>query len=106
MAFLKLFHGRASPDEQLDGWGVDGPIFGPHPYFHLTYGVEIKFDEDNEHVLNIVDGLVFYGGMYYGDWSIFDGPPSDSETEFVVDFAPDLAVVPQRLAAVDSNGTP
>lgn len=106
MPFLRLFHGRASPDEQLDGWGIEGPIFGPYSFFHTTYGVEIKFDEDNEHVLNIVDGLIFYGGMYYGDWSVFDGPPCESEKEFVVDFAPDLAATPASSTAVDSNVTP
>jgi len=106
MAYLKLFHGRASRDEQLDGWGDDGPIFGPHPYFHLTYGVEIKFDEDECHVLNIEDGFVFYGGVYYGDWSIFDGPPKDGDEDFVVEFAPNLAVMPQAFGATDAKGIP
>lgn len=106
MAYLKLFHGRASPEEKLNGWGVDGPIFGPYPYFHLTYGVEIKFDADGCHTLSIVDGLVFYGGVYYGDWSIFDGPPTGGEEEFVVEFAEDLAVPPQAIAAIDSDAVP
>jgi len=95
MPYLKLFHGQSDPGQQLDGWGVDGPIFGPFPYFHVTYGMEIKFDEVACHVLCMVGGFVFYGGMYYGDWSIFDGPPADSEREFVVQFAPDLANLPR-----------
>ena len=33
MAFLKLFHGRASPEQELGNWGVEGPIFGPFPFF-------------------------------------------------------------------------
>lgn len=91
MAFLKLFHGRASPDEQLTCWGEDGPIFGPYPYFHHTYLVDIKFDEEECHELVIVEGLVFYDGMYYGDWSIFDGPPEGSDVGLISDFVPELA---------------
>ncbi len=107
MAYLKLFHGRASPDEQLDGWGVDGPIFGPFPFFHMTYGVEIKFDQAQCHALSIFEGLVFYGGMYYGDWSVFDGPPDACDEEFVVEFAPDLAELPQNgTADSDQASTP
>ena len=90
MAFLKLFHGRASPDEQLTNWGEDGPIFGPYPYFHHTYLADIKFDEEECHELVIVEGLVFYDGMYYGDWSIFDGPPQGSDAALVTNFVPEL----------------
>jgi len=95
MPYLKLFHGRSDPGQQLEDRGVDGPIFGPFPYFHVAYGTEVKFDEVACHVLCMRDGFVFYGGMYYGGWSIFDGPPADSEREFVVQFAPDLANRPR-----------
>jgi hypothetical protein len=66
--YLELFHGRQA-GEQLDDWGVQGPIFGPFPYFHTTYACEIKFNE--AHVLSITDEMVRYDGLYYGDWSVF-----------------------------------
>ena len=73
MPYLKLFHGRERPDEPLDDWGEPGPIFGPYPFFHTTYQSDIKFDDDRG-VLRIVGDLVYYDGMFYGDWSVFDGP--------------------------------
>ncbi len=92
MAYLKLFHGRESPDSELNGWGDDGPIFGPFPYFHTTYGVEIKFDEDECHVLPIVDGLVYYDQVFYGDWSVLDGPVDASDQSLMAEFQPALAL--------------
>ena len=76
--YLELFHGRkrvgtdekgAAVYEELSDWGESGPVFGPFPYFHTTYVCDIKFDDDKE--LRIVDDLVYYAGVYYGDWSVF-----------------------------------
>jgi hypothetical protein len=30
--YLELYHGRHSPDENLDDWGFEGPVLGPFPY--------------------------------------------------------------------------
>lgn len=27
--FLRLYHGRIAPDEEMQQWGTDGPTFGP-----------------------------------------------------------------------------
>lgn len=76
MLYLKLFHGRKL-GEELDDWGADGPIFGPLSYVHTTYGYHVKLGEpespyDNLGDLYVVDDLLYYDGMYYGDWSVFD----------------------------------
>ena len=71
MPWLRLWHGHRHPDEQLDSWGEDGPIFGPFPFFHMTYGCENKFGDDG-YCLNLVEEFVYYDGMYYGDWSFCD----------------------------------
>lgn len=71
MPWLRLWHGHQHPNEQLDGWGEDGPTFGPFPFFHMTYGCDIKFGEDG-YCLNLVEEFVYYDGMYYGDWSFCD----------------------------------
>lgn len=71
MPYLKLWHGRQHPEEQVSGWGEDGPTFGPFPFFQTTYGCEIKFGDEGN-CLEIVEGFVYYDGMYYGDWSFCD----------------------------------
>ncbi len=72
--YLRLFHGRVTPDEQLNDWGTDGPVFGPYDYVSTTYGCEIRMGNNVENPceLSIIDGLVFYDGIYYGDWTVFD----------------------------------
>ena len=69
MVFIQLFHGRKTRDEHMDDWGVEGPTFGPFDYIHTTYATDIKFGDN--HTLNIYDEMVYYDGMFYGDWSVF-----------------------------------
>jgi hypothetical protein len=35
--YLRLYHGRATPDEQMEDWGSDGPVIGPLASIHVTY---------------------------------------------------------------------
>lgn len=95
MAYLKLFHGRASPDEKLDGWGEEGPIFGPFPFFHTVYGSEITFDAEQAHTLPIIDDFVFYDGMFYGDWSVYDGPVDAADESRLTEFEAGRTQVPR-----------
>lgn len=109
MAYLELFHGRKTPDERLDDWGEQGPVFGPFPYFHTTYALEIKFGEPG-HVLSILqpDGLVYYDGMYYGDWSVFSGEEFDSNAEIqqrLAVFQQEKADLPRSPTSGDSART-
>lgn len=70
---IELFHGRTSPDEQLETWSRQGPVFLVE-YVHITYGGDLKLglpDPAGDGDLHYVDDLVFYGGVYYGDWSVF-----------------------------------
>lgn len=74
--YLSLLHGRKTPDEELDDWGPDGPIFGPLKYVHTTYGDTVRFEFETtppggDGWLTVHDGTLFYDGMYYGDWSAF-----------------------------------
>lgn len=74
--YLYLFHGRKDPNEQMDDWGEQGPILGPLDYFHTTYSSnpKIAWSENGREVgnamLDLVDDMIFYDGMYYGDWSV------------------------------------
>jgi hypothetical protein len=73
MIYLDLYHGRRTLEEDMDDWGEQGPIFGPLDLVQGTYGTELKCHfRGNVVFLPIVEGLVYYNGMYYGDWSIAD----------------------------------
>ena len=43
MLYIRLFHGRTDPDQNMDGWGSDGPVFGPYEFVHTTYTCHVKF---------------------------------------------------------------
>jgi hypothetical protein len=53
-------------------WGDQGLVFGPFQGVHTTYAEDIKLviAGDNCGTLQIVDDLVYYAGMYYGDWAV------------------------------------
>jgi hypothetical protein len=88
MVFLRLYHGRESLDEDMDGWGLNGPIFGPITHVHVVYMSNLFFTlqyiSENTYdpsdlakdpglldcSLTIVEDLVYYNGIYYGDWEI------------------------------------
>lgn len=76
--YIRLFHGRKTPDEQLDDWGTDGPVFEAD-FVHTTYAVHIKmgYQRDIFQELFIMEDMIYYDGIYYGDWSVF-GTNSDS----------------------------
>ena len=83
--FLHLFHGRRHPYEDLDDWGIDGPRIGPLNYVHTTYAnmvricftsadAELKFfpapaQYPDSQCLDVLDDLLEFDKMYYGDWS-------------------------------------
>lgn len=74
--YVKLFHGRNKPDEQLDDWGFEGPTFGPLDYFQNTYNCHPRggyYDGLYEELIEIeiFNDLYVYDGKYYGDISVF-----------------------------------
>jgi hypothetical protein len=93
MPYLKLFHGRDHPDRPLDDWGEPGPVFGPFAYFHTTYCADIKFADGAGRLLLSGD-LVYYDRMFYGDWSVFDGPLSEEDRQRLVPFEAAKARLP------------
>jgi hypothetical protein len=73
MLYLKLFHGRTDPTEQMNDWGSNGPILGPYEFIHTTYASRVKMGHDADDVdeLFAVEDMIYYDGVYYGDWSVF-----------------------------------
>lgn len=95
---LRLWHGRTTPDQELDDWGLDGPILGPFAYVHTTYLCDVKWalrnaeyrklfpaqiaeweakgysnvhDDYIDGNFEIVEDMIIFNGIYYGDWSVY-----------------------------------
>ncbi len=74
MLYIRLFHGRTGPKQDMDEWGSDGPVFGPYEFVHTTYTSFVRLGRrdgicDEMHVLE--KDMLYYDGVYYGDWSVF-----------------------------------
>ncbi len=85
--YLKLFHGRIAVDEELDDWGFDGPYVGPLDFIQNTYNTNIRYSfersaigaknalvfglalDDDDILIEYVDGMTKFDGFYFGDWS-------------------------------------
>lgn len=76
--YLSLFHGRLDPDESMNDWGTEGPTFGPLDAVQSTYGTLRLAFEDREVHLPLVDGLVHYDGVLYGDTCAFVATSADA----------------------------
>lgn len=76
--YLSLFHGRLDPDQPMDDWGTEGPTFGPLDAVQSTYGTLRLAFEDHEVHLPLVDGLVHYDGVLYGDTCTFSATSADA----------------------------
>ena len=96
---LQLFHGRISPDELLESWGRQGPVFLVD-YVHVTYLCDIKLgipEPAGDGDLHFVEDLVYYDGTYYGDWSVFPAELAAREASLAIriaPFNPDKAITP------------
>ena len=74
MLYIRLFHGRTDPKQDMDDWGSDGPAFGPYKFAHTTYQCHLKLgrlDGNCDELYIVGPDMVFYDGIYYGDWSVF-----------------------------------
>lgn len=74
MLYLRLFHGRTNSAQEMDDWGSNGPVFGPLHYVHTTYASCIKLGSKNgtDGMLFLFDDMIYYNGVFYGDWSVFE----------------------------------
>jgi hypothetical protein len=72
-------HGRRSVDEKLKNWGLEGPWIGPLKWVHITYlsTINVCFIDgvvtepmDSSDPLHFVGDMLFYEGVYYGDWDL------------------------------------
>jgi len=70
--YLEFYHGRKDPKEDVDGWGFQGPVFGPYDTIHTTYALHIRcsLGRIDYGMFPIVEGCVEFNGAYYGDWVV------------------------------------
>jgi len=74
MMYLRLFHGRTDPQQDMDDWGSDGPILGPYNFAHTTYHCCLKLGKPDggcDELYIVQPDMIFYDGVYYGDWTVF-----------------------------------
>ncbi len=74
MLYIRLFHGRKDPNQDMNEWGSDGPVFGPYDYVHTTYANFIRMgkpDGNCDQLQVIEEDMLYYDNVYYGDWSVF-----------------------------------
>lgn len=83
--YLKLFHGRMDPDQDMEDWGFDGGYIGPLQYAHMTYMSDLKLAMEGfgssrarEYYFTLTthDDMLVFDGAYFGDWSLFMHKPS------------------------------
>lgn len=69
--YIRLFHGRTSPDQTLEDWGTEGPIIGPLEIDWLYGTMRLHADRCTSFVeLPENDGLIEFEGIYYGQFDI------------------------------------
>jgi hypothetical protein len=82
--YLALFHGRHTPNEHMEDWGFPGPLIGPLNWVHTTYGCQLNIEFVNSAdalryfgdsigmaELTAMNGLIEFGGDYFGDWTVY-----------------------------------
>jgi hypothetical protein len=83
--FLQLLHGRVDPDAQMEGYGPTGPTLGPFGWVHTTYVNDVKLGDpmggDALASLTVANDLIYYDGVWFGDWVVIDGGAAGMEEQ-------------------------
>ena len=98
MLYIRLFHGRSNPEQDLDDWGADGPVFGPYKFVHTTYSWHVVLgsqDKDWDE-LYVYEDMLFYDDMYYGDWSVISEEIFAKSGLTVTGFEQEKATLPKK----------
>lgn len=75
MIYIHLFQGRTDIDQDLEERGSDGPLLGPFDSIHTTFDshkrVLLLGDSEQWIELLTTEGMIYYDGIFYSDFSIF-----------------------------------
>jgi hypothetical protein len=72
--YLRLYHGRTDPAQEMDGWGFDGPTVGPLSSYVHTYCCHFRIHgerDTSELWLEKHDDMIRWDGCFYGDMEVF-----------------------------------
>jgi hypothetical protein len=72
--YLRLYHGRTDPAQEMDEWGFDGPTFGPLSSYVHTYCCHFRIHSEfgtSEIWLDKHDDMIHWNGCFYGDMEVF-----------------------------------
>jgi hypothetical protein len=72
--YLRLYHGRTDPVQEMDDWGSVGPTFGPLSCYVHTYCCTFRIHGDcntSEVWLEKHEDMIWWGGCFYGDMEVF-----------------------------------
>jgi hypothetical protein len=78
--YLRLYHGRTDPRQEMDEWGFIGPTFGPLSCYVHTYCCTFRIHGDcntSEVWLEKHDDMIRWGGCFYGDMELFIAGTND-----------------------------
>jgi len=78
--YLRLFHGRTNPDQEMEEWGFVGPTFGPLSCYLHTYCSTFRIyseSDTSELWLETHGDMIRWGGSYYGDLEVFIAGAND-----------------------------
>lgn len=72
--YLRLFHGRTDPNQDMEDWGFTGPTFGPLSSYTHTYCSTFRAysEQDTSEVwLDTHGDMIRWDGCFYGDLDVF-----------------------------------
>jgi hypothetical protein len=67
--YIQMYHGRSKPNQEMDAWGPNGPMFGPFDHIQTSHGEGIQLGTIGW--LTIKDDLIQYDRRFYSDWVVF-----------------------------------
>lgn len=85
---IRLYHGRNSPEQKINGWGFDGPILNNVEGIVFTYGIprvffdnELALEEarkltgweyhDDGLEMRVFDEFIETKDGFFGDWELY-----------------------------------
>lgn len=112
--YLELFHGRKTPEEDMDDWGSKGPVFKCERV-HFTYLCNLRLlnpvttdemrnsDKHDELFLAIYDDMVYYDGVFYGDMIMSDEISDEQLLKQLVDLDSEKVELPKKYREINEQ---
>ena len=82
----------------MDDWGSKGPVLGPYELTQATYAFHLKLikSDGNCNELMYFEDMLYYDGVYYGDWGLFSSKTFKESNFKVTHFEKEIANLPVK----------